>query len=456
MATSIKHNGFKRLLDRAASTTLSNSFSTTDSTLAILVEGQEALAFKKDNVGTYGMLKLGNQPAESLTYMADGYGVSLATGYSASATNRIYALEINADTGSTDLTGDTNVGAIKGRIVIGTTQTNMGASAIVGTMDVGTVNIISNYNGLCGVLDFYGNCTIGGSVSHCAALTGVVWNEATTTLNSAGGCVAGLDLIQNSGIPTLTAGINPAILIRAGTSSRWQYGVYMEPTHIHHAFRAGNQPGEALANIIDGYGISMALDYSATRYSFGTSYRLYGLEINGDTGSVDCTGDVNLGAIKGRMVAGTTQSNCGISGIVGTLDVGTVNLQGNFNGVCGVMDLYGNCTLGTGATCYGAGLVSVVWNEAQTTLGAGAVLSGVDIVENGAIYSAGSGALNPGITIRGSWTSALNITAAGCYTTAYTGNSAFVPNSKGTFTQTGQLKIIVAGNTVYVPFGTVA
>ena len=46
--------------------------------------------------------------------------------------------------------------------------------------------------------------------------------------------------------------------------------------------------------------------------------------------------------------------------------------------------------------------------------------------------------------------------ATGCYTESYSGNSAFVPNSKGTFTQTGQLRLIVNGNTVYVPYGTVA
>ena len=50
----------------------------------------------------------------------------------------------------------------------------------------------------------------------------------------------------------------------------------------------------------------------------------------------------------------------------------------------------------------------------------------------------------------------IDTNATGCYTAAYTGNGAFVPNSKGTFTQTGQLRIIVAGATVYVPYGTVA
>jgi len=50
----------------------------------------------------------------------------------------------------------------------------------------------------------------------------------------------------------------------------------------------------------------------------------------------------------------------------------------------------------------------------------------------------------------------VNANATGCYTEAYTGNGAFVPNSKGTFTQTGQLRVIVNGATVYIPYGTVA
>jgi hypothetical protein len=46
--------------------------------------------------------------------------------------------------------------------------------------------------------------------------------------------------------------------------------------------------------------------------------------------------------------------------------------------------------------------------------------------------------------------------ATGCHTAAYTGNSSFVPNSKGTFTQCGQLKITIGGSAYYIPYGTVA
>jgi len=44
----------------------------------------------------------------------------------------------------------------------------------------------------------------------------------------------------------------------------------------------------------------------------------------------------------------------------------------------------------------------------------------------------------------------------GCVNVASTGNDAWVPNNKGTFTQQGQLKISIGGNTFYIPYGTVA
>jgi hypothetical protein len=44
----------------------------------------------------------------------------------------------------------------------------------------------------------------------------------------------------------------------------------------------------------------------------------------------------------------------------------------------------------------------------------------------------------------------------GCHLASYTGNSAFVPNNKGTFTQCGQLKIKIDSTDYFIPYGTVA
>jgi hypothetical protein len=54
-------------------------------------------------------------------------------------------------------------------------------------------------------------------------------------------------------------------------------------------------------------------------------------------------------------------------------------------------------------------------------------------------------------------TNALEIDGTtGIVNVASTGNSAFVPNNKGTFTQCGQIKIKIGSSTYYIPFGTVA
>ena len=168
---------------------------------------------------------------------------------------------------------------------------------------------------------------------------------------------------------------------------------------------------EALASIIDGYGVSLA-----TGYSGSSSNRLHAFEINADTGSTDLTGDTMVGAIRGRTVVGTTQTNCTLQAIQGCVDVGTVSFQGNLWGVHATLDFYGNVTVGSGAACYAGPISCALWNEATTTLGAGAVLCGIDLYEIGAVGSTGSGALNPAINIRGNWAQALAFkSGAGCY-----------------------------------------
>src|SRR4030043_643377 len=143
-------------------------------------------------------------PYESSAYIIDGYGISIAKHYGASRSNRDFLLHINADTGSTDLTGDTYEGAIRGRLVIGTTQTNASLMGVVGAIDVGaSKDIQGNFFGLDGVLDFYGASTAGsGAAFHAGAIRGTIWNEGTTTVG-AGGILAGLNLYQVSGAPTL-------------------------------------------------------------------------------------------------------------------------------------------------------------------------------------------------------------------------------------------------------------
>lgn len=166
---------------------------------------------------------------ESSTYITDSYGQSLAKLYGASRSNRDSIVNITANTGSTDLTGDTYDSAVRGRLVIGTTQTNASLMGTIGCVDVGaSKNIQGNVFGVDAVLDFYGACTAGSGASfYAGAIRGTIWNEGTTTVG-ASGFLSGLDLCQNSGAPTLGSGAhNPAINVRCQSTYRWEYGIYM-------------------------------------------------------------------------------------------------------------------------------------------------------------------------------------------------------------------------------------
>jgi hypothetical protein len=218
MATSKRHSGFKRLIDR-------------NPTLAILVNGAECLTFRADSTGSYGGLQLG-VPTYTAAGCADGAGISLATGYDASSSNRFSAFEVVADTGSTDLTGDTYEAAIHGKLNIGTAQSNASLMTGLFSMDVADEADWSggNYFALRGHMDFWDDCDTSGAV-HAGALSAYLEHESTTTIGT-GTWVSGLDIYQ-VGAPT-NNGSNPAIHIRTSTGT-WQYGIYMDASDVAQA-----------------------------------------------------------------------------------------------------------------------------------------------------------------------------------------------------------------------------
>ncbi len=236
MATSVRHGGFKRLVNR-------------NPTLAILVGGAEALTFRKDSTGNYGGLQLG-VPTYSAAGCADGAGISLATGYGAALSNRFSAFEVVADTGSTDLTGDTYEAAIHGKLNIGTTQTNASLISGLFSMDVAnSVNLSANYFALRGHLDFWGSTSISGT-SFVGALSAYVENEATTTVG-AGQYLMGVDIYQ-VGAPSVNAsGFNSAINIRSSAAaSNWKCGIYA--TGLKQAINATvTATGSAAVNAVE-------------------------------------------------------------------------------------------------------------------------------------------------------------------------------------------------------------
>jgi len=58
--------------------------------------------------------------------------------------------------------------------------------------------------------------------------------------------------------------------------------------------------------------------------------------------------------------------------------------------------------------------------------------------------------------VAGSWDGLVGIQSTECVVTSFTGNTTFAANSKGSFTQVGQIKIYVGGSLYYIPYGTVA
>lgn len=196
-----------------------------NSRLCAMVDGVEAFHIDAASAtkGTLTGFQMG-VPTYSSAGTIDGAGVSLANGYSASASNRFSAFEVVADTGSTDLTGDTYEAAIHGKLNIGTTQTNASLMAGLFSLDVGaSVNLAANYYALRGHLDFWGSSTISGT-SHVGAISAYVEHEGTTTISASQYC-DGVDIYQ-VGSPTAT-GYNSAINIRASaTASNWKHAIY--------------------------------------------------------------------------------------------------------------------------------------------------------------------------------------------------------------------------------------
>jgi len=202
-------------------------------------------------------------PTYTAAGCADGAGVPLSTNYSASASNRFSAFEIVADTGSTDLAGDTYEAAIHGKLNIGTAQTNASLISGLFSLDIADESDLSggNYFALRGHLDFWDDCDTSGT-THVGALSAYVENESTTTIGS-GTYLYGVDVYQ-VGAPT-NNGTNPAINIRASSAAaNWQYGLYItgatlpiyaNATAIGAAGRIAQLYGAcATGNLTDGYG----------------------------------------------------------------------------------------------------------------------------------------------------------------------------------------------------------
>lgn len=188
----------------------------------------------------FGIFKLGDTPTATAAGQVDGGGIPL-TG------SRTNALEVNADTGSTALSGDYYVSAIKGNLVHGTADTNSSEVAVLGALNNNTATFGSGDKyAVRGHLDLWGITNLTGANVNVGAVSAYVENEAVPVVDS-GNVLCGLQAYQVTYKPTVGSGvfpargINPALWIRAsGAAAAWQTGIYMPVNSVETGIRIGN------------------------------------------------------------------------------------------------------------------------------------------------------------------------------------------------------------------------
>lgn len=183
-----------------------------------------------------------------------------------------------------------------------------------------------------------------------------------------------------------------------------------------------------------------------TTGSLAGVYNTWSYSPTGDTGApANVWGGINVMAV-------TTGDTVTAGNIVGT--AGHVQLAGTLNGAAVVV-------VGASGVLSGAGANTLVSHMAgvASSLGTGLVNPTTGILSYYLANSLSTVVVDNLMYVQGSAyvTNVLNLeTQGGCDTQAYTGNNNFVPNNKGTFTQCGQLRIVINASTYYIPYGTVA
>lgn len=179
---------------------------------------------------------------------------------------------------------------------------------------------------------------------------------------------------------------------------------------------------------------------------------LYGTYVNYDytpTSASVAPTDVEGSLSNIQLTTGKTMTAGNLVGFTGqAMNVGTLNGAGIIQvGVIGSVAGAGAST----AVSHIAGVMSSVGSDVVNP-SAGNLSSFV-------AGNMGSNVVDNTLFIQNaaSTTNLLNIDATtGIVDVTQTGNGGFVSNSKGTFTAVGFIRIVVAGNTYYMPYGTVA
>ena len=346
------------------------------STNSRLEASQFCRLFAKQDVGTrihgtwFGELKLGETPTATAAGQADGNGIPL----SASRTN---AFEVNADTGSTDLSGDYYVSAIKGNLVHGTADSNSSMIGVLGMINNNTAAFGSGDKyAVRGHLDFWGSTSLTGANVNLGGVSAYVEHEGTTTVD-AGNVLCGLQAYQVGATPTLGSGaLNPALWIRStAVTGKWQYGIYMQGNMVTQAVKIGS-----LSSTTAGSGVTVTSTYPAA------------VEIHADDGDAALGSPVTARALDARFMnyASVAAETWGLQGKVKLSAVArTANVAA---GVVGAFESTGTCSMVTGSgNTYCAGVMGRLGGGGTFTIGSGTYACGVLAFNNTALAAAFTG-----------------------------------------------------------------
>jgi len=211
---------------------------------------------------------------------------------------------------------------------------------------------------------------------------------------------------------------------------------------IYRGMKGSWQMGE-FSSTATGKGLKL----SASRTSV---HRIYG-----DTGGAALTAGVYRPSLSRFLIDHAFSANVSAFGFQGQMKV-NANVTADF--LAGIWG-YAEVTAGKTITGSIAGVRGTVDMPATAVIAANQIASAflADSIDINCTHTGKAVPLHVPTVASGAWDALVALGATtGCNITSFSGNSAFVPNNKGTFTQQGQIKILIGGTTYYIPYGSVA
>ena len=177
--------------------------------------------------------------------------------------------------------------------------------------------------------------------------------------------------------------------------------------------------------------------------------------ISGDTGGAALAAGVYRPSLSRFLIDYAFSANVSAFGFQGQMKV-NANVTADF--LAGIWG-YAEVTAGKTITGSIAGVRGTVDMPATAVIAANQIASAflADSIDINCTHTGKAVPLHVPTVASGAWDALVALGATtGCNITSFSGNSAFVPNNKGTFTQQGQIKILIGGTTYYIPYGSVA